>query len=131
MLIGIGIAFAIAIVALVSTQSPRPISDEELQRKTGELPEVKVFLSKYPDANIQFNQDVNIRTIDYATSLRNNEGSSGFLYLLKLNIVVDEISGETQEIVFTCTKTEGSNSTSYSVSDHIEEEIRAENCMRQ
>ena len=121
--------FAIVYAAQSNLQVMKPISDAELQRKTGELPEVKAFLTKYPDANVQFHQDDKIRTIDYATSLRDNENSPRFLYLLKINIVADKISGDPQNVIFTCTKTDGENSTSYSVAKDIEEEIKAENCI--
>jgi hypothetical protein len=128
-IIAVGLAAAVAIFSAiaftsVNYRSSELISDAELQRKTQELPEVDAFLEKYPDANVQFNQDQQRRTIGYYTSIGSKPD-----YTLLLELVVNRVDGEAEEITLSCTKLGLDNNTQIIINENIEEEIRNEKCL--
>lgn len=121
------IAIAVAVIMTVQSEA-RPISDVELQEQTESLPEVEALFSKYPDTNVQFNNDGMTRTIDYAAVI---DGNDQYRYLLNLGLVVDQTTGKVREMTLSCTKFDGINDSIYQqISENIEEAITNDTCLR-
>ena len=60
--LAIGIAFIVAFSILTNNTLAKPVSDIKPQDRTEQLPEVKAFLSKYPDAHMEVNRYQNDHT---------------------------------------------------------------------
>jgi hypothetical protein len=81
----------------------------------------------YDDVEVGFNDDGVTRTIGYFTII---EETPKYRYGLSLTLMVDYISGDVEQMIFSCTKSDGNEDTSRDIlySD-IESYIIKEKCL--
>jgi hypothetical protein len=132
--LAVGVAFIVLFSAIFTSNRPLalPISDMRLQENVEKTKEVTAFLSKYPDANIQYHSS-DTRTIDYSTSIDifpQGQGYGQRIHSLMLNIFVHRITGQVEQMALTCTITDGINdSQQTTIFENIEEEILNGSCL--
>jgi hypothetical protein len=134
----IGLATGIALIILFSifftSRLPfYPISDMKLQMNMERTPEVRAFLSKYPEVSVGFNRDDKIRTISFFGSTTVNPNGEGYppqiTYSIHLEVIAHLVTGKVQRMELACSITDGVHDTIQTIYlENIEQELLTGKC---